>query len=757
MRRIAIWTIAALAVVYGGYSAYSDYAAWLYHMAGQYDRMMNPYGVDPDAPEPTEDDVALHRSMFIADMHADTLKWERDLLERSTFGHTDVPRMLEGNVALQGFTIVTKSPMRMPWSKCVSGDSPDTNTVLSLLQGRPAFDLKARAFYQIDRFKDAVARSKEGPGPELRLIRDIDDLTRLVEDRKAGKPVIGGVLGIEGGHWVGGESGGDDAVKADMEELFHAGVRMFAPNHRFDNALSGSSEGCDGYGLTPRGETALTKAERLGMLVDVAHISPAGLRDAAMLLHKPFTNSHTGIRAECEEPCRVHRNLSDSDIEVILRQGGVISVGFWPQAIGPSVWRVADVMEHIMDIAEDLDLRPSRHIALGSDYDGSVTPLIEVSNLEALTAIMRQRDRPFDEETVRDIAGRNACRIFASQLPGGDPVSARYLCDELSDLPESEIPVASSDVPTGDDAPEDEAGAAPTGGPGDPPSLDGGDPRVIAAGASDNLITHLVGWVVRMQSEMNHWLRGHLLAASPDNGGGGAAGLAIVLLGFVYGLVHAAGPGHGKFVVGSYFLSHPGRPARAVALGAAMAFLQAVTAIAIVTGLLIMAGVSMPHMLDKAAAVEAIAYGLILLLGLSMLLRCGVRGTACGHCAGGRHDHRHDQRRDHIAMVLAVGLRPCSGALVLLLFTLTAGIYLVGIAATLAMALGTAITISITGLGAIGARRGAGWMTANVLGAGALRTYGPAAALTAQAACALAIAGVGALFLTASVLRMGVL
>lgn len=437
MLRKITWSIVLIIVVIGGYFAYSQYAAGLYYLAGQYDRMMNPYGVDPEAPEPTSEDRDFHQSLFIADLHIDTLKWERDLLERSSFGHADVPRLAEGNVGLQVFTIVTKSPLRMPalWRTCVSNGMPDTNTPLAFLQGRPVFGLRDRAMHQIERFHHAVARSKHHPGPELRLIENADDLARLVADRQEGEEVIGGVLGIEGGHWVGRR--GIDTVRADMRELHEAGIRLFAPTHRFDNRLSGANEGCRKHGLSELGRAALQEAENLGMAVDLAHISSAGLFDAVNLLEKPFMVSHTGIRAECEEPCQVDRNISDEDIALIAANGGLIGVGFWPQAIGPSVWRIADVMEHIMAIARDPGAdNPSHHVALGSDYDGSVTPLIELGHLDVLTTIMRQRPDPFGPAEIRNIMGGNACRLFATVLPGGSAETAARHCpgsDQMSE------------------------------------------------------------------------------------------------------------------------------------------------------------------------------------------------------------------------------------------------------------------------------------------------------------------------------------
>jgi membrane dipeptidase len=775
-----VLAIVILAIGYGGYIVYTDYAAGMYYLAGRYDRMMNPYGVDPEAPEPTAEETAFHQSMFIADMHADTLKWERDLLERSAFGHTDIPRMMEGNIALQGFTIVTKSPLRMPGSDCVSGRSPDTNTLLSAMQGRPIFDLKGRALYQVERFKDAVARSQDENPVELRLIETADDLEAFVQDRMAGIPVIGGILGVEGAHWIGGRDMSDDDVREEVRDLFDAGVRMFAPNHRFDNDLSGSSEGCEAHGLTDHGRVALAEAERLGMTIDLAHISPAGLRDAVDLLEQPFTISHTGIQAECDDPCRPNRNLSDEDIRIIVENDGLISVGFWPQAIGPSVWRLPEVMDHIKEITADLGREPGRHIALGSDYDGSVTPLIEAGHLDILTALMRRGPAPFDHETIRDINGRNSCRLFATTLPGGSVERAEAMCSELGHQPPTEAEIA-ADGGNGDEE-EDErdrgaaapgsgapgSGAPGSGAPGSGTPFDGDFHR------AGWVATDLIAWIARTQSDMNHMLRGNL-AGSIGNGWAGA--LMTILVGFAYGLLHAAGPGHGKFVVGAYFLSRPERPLRAVALSSAMAMLQALTAIAAVILLIVVAGSTMARLLNQAEAVEVIAYSLIALLGVSMLVRTMRHGTGCGHCAhhhnahhhsAHHHDtHHHDgarKLREHpttngnlIAMAIAVGLRPCTGALILLLFTLSQGAFLVGIVATLAMGMGVALTVSLSALGAIGVRRGVNILAQGTMTARSFAAAAPIAGITVQIAAALTIMTAGTLFAMAAFLRMGIL
>lgn len=409
-------------------------AVW-YYAADSFDRRMNTVSADPEAPVPTAEDLAVHRSLFVADLHADTLKWRRDLLERGTWGHVDLPRLVDGNVGLQVFTIVTKSPIprkdpTAPGGRCVSGGGVNVAAVLAAAQGRPAWSLRKRMRLQVERLKDAARRSRERDGPELRVIETADDLRRLIADRTAGRQVVGAILGIEGGHWVGTPGGPAESVDADMQELHDLGIRMFAPTHRFDNALSGSSEGCTRGGLTPLGRRALERAQDLGMAIDLSHISEAGMSDAMDTVDRPFLISHIGIAAGCEPPCRPWRNLSDAQIRQIVAHDGVIGVGYWPQAIGPSVWRIAEVMRHVMEIADAMGRDPGSHLALGSDYDGSVTPFFDVSQTAVLTTILRRRD--FEPETIQAIAGLNACRVFASVLPGGGPQAAAEICGSIA-------------------------------------------------------------------------------------------------------------------------------------------------------------------------------------------------------------------------------------------------------------------------------------------------------------------------------------
>ena len=381
------------------------------------DRSLNRFALDRDAPQPGAADTALHNALFIADLHADCLKWDRDLLAWSDYGHADLPRLHAGNTALQVFAMVTHSPVNLPWRDCLRAEDPNHAAWLAAVQGRPVRSTRGRAFYQMDLFWEAVQRSETYVGPDLRAVLNASELLALIEARAAGEAVIGGMLGLEGGHWVGQYDPSPGVVAAEISALFERGLRVFAPVHRFDNPLGGSSEGCRRYGLTPAGRTALQAAEDYGMVIDLAHGSEETIRDAAALLREPFVVSHTGVRAVCEGICRPDRNLSDDSLRALLDSGGIVGVGYWAHAVGEGVDNIPRVMNHVMEMADRRGLVANEHVALGSDFDGSVATQIAANELSVLTATLRRAG--FDDGTIARIMGRNVCRLFAHRLPGG--------------------------------------------------------------------------------------------------------------------------------------------------------------------------------------------------------------------------------------------------------------------------------------------------------------------------------------------------
>jgi membrane dipeptidase len=135
---------------------------------------------------------------FVADLHCDALLWGRDLSKRSDYGHVDFPRMQEGNIALQVFTIVSKSPKGQNM-ETNSADAMDNITLLNIAQGRPVsnwFSLMNRTIYQSYKLREYSKNFNN----EFILIKSKDDVLNLIEARKTNKKIIAGLLGIEGAH-----------------------------------------------------------------------------------------------------------------------------------------------------------------------------------------------------------------------------------------------------------------------------------------------------------------------------------------------------------------------------------------------------------------------------------------------------------------------------------------------------------------------------------------------------------------------------
>jgi len=196
----------------------------------------------------------------------------------------------------------------------------------------------------------------------------------------------------------------------------------------------------------------------------------------------------------------------------------------------------------------------------------------------------------------------------------------------------------------------------------------------------------------------------------------------LISLGFVYGVVHAVGPGHGKAVISSYVLANERTVRRGILLSFLASIVQAVSAIAIVAILAIALNAAGLAIKEAAATLETASYALIALIGAWLLIsqfwpRAGAHNHAHGHDhADGSfcgHAHMPDPRdledvldlRKMAAIVLAVGVRPCTGALVVLVFAIAQGILWAGIAATFAMALGTAITVSALAVLAVASKQ----------------------------------------------------
>ncbi|AYF01019.1 peptidase M19 [Paracoccus yeei] len=362
------------------------------------ERRLNPVTDGGDKVAVSARAQALHDSLVIADWHSDALLWDRDLLKRADRGHTDVPRLAEGNVAVQVFTTVTKSPRGQNYDHN-SAEAPDNITPLFIGQLRPIpswFSLKERALVQAE----ALNRAAEAAPDNLMLIRSAQDLQTLLEARRKGARTLGAILGSEGGHPLQGDI-------ANLRVLYGAGFRLIGLTHFFDNELGGSlhGKGGSGSGLSEFGRQVVREMQERRMIVDLAHASPQMVRDVlAMPGTRPIL-SHTGIHGHCPSP----RNLSDDLVRAIAAKGGVIGIGYWADVNcgGTPADIAASVKAAIALVGED-------HVSLGSDYDGSVDAPFDASRLAVLTQALI--DAGLSDAQIAKVMGGNMIRYLAQNL-----------------------------------------------------------------------------------------------------------------------------------------------------------------------------------------------------------------------------------------------------------------------------------------------------------------------------------------------------
>ncbi len=363
---------------------------------GIIDKKYNP--VRADAPyEVSESADKLYRSLdFIADMHCDALLWKRNLLEHNDFGQVDIPRMIEANIALQAFTIVTKSPKGQNFDK--NTGETDNITTLSIAQGRNIstwFDLNERALDQCSKLHDFSNRS-EG---KFEIIRSKTDLLGYLDERMSNKNITAGFLGVEGAHAL-------DGKIENVEKLFKAGVRMMAPTHFFDNKLGGSAHGISKEGLTNFGKEVILEMQHKNMIVDIAHSSSKMIDDILSITTKPVISSHTGVKGTCNSV----RNLSDDHIRGVAKTGGLISIAMFETAVcGIDAEATAKAIKYVIDLVGP------EYVALGSDFDGSVITPFDITGLPLIVEELIKLN--ITEDNIRKVMGGNVKRFMLENLP----------------------------------------------------------------------------------------------------------------------------------------------------------------------------------------------------------------------------------------------------------------------------------------------------------------------------------------------------
>lgn len=326
--------------------------------------------------------AALHQEAVVVDLHADTsipMRAWRYRAERRHrfrlpfhfgFWHCDLPRFAAGRLNGQFFGLVT-------WPK------PERGCAASVLR-------------QIERLRALAARHPD----RLRMARTAADLRRAHAEGH-----LAGFLGIEGAHNLEGDP-------AWVARFAAEGVRYLGLAHFSSNAVAPCAHGLHEDNAAPLpalGHDVLAELARVGMIVDLAHVGRRAFLDAARAAAGPVIVSHTGVRGAHEH----WRNLDDEQLRAVADTDGVVGIIFAGMFLAPRGQRtVAAVVRHMDHVRRTVG---ARHVALGSDFDGFITPvagLEDVSRVGALTAALLAAGWP--EADIRAALGENVLRVLAA-------------------------------------------------------------------------------------------------------------------------------------------------------------------------------------------------------------------------------------------------------------------------------------------------------------------------------------------------------
>ncbi len=370
-------------------------------MASRAEARMN--GVWPMPATPVSDRAAaLHATLRVADLHADSLLFGRDLVQRSAIGHADIPRLIEGRIALQVLSMAVKTPKGLNIER--NTDASDDVLTLALAKRWPPATWR-RLMPRVAHLAAQAHRFEERSAGRFRVLESREDLAAYLAERVVDQGMTAGILSIEGAHAL-------DDDPANVDVVADLGIRMISPAHFFDTVFGGSAHGVEQGGLTRLGREMLRRMEARGVILDVAHASSRTIDEALAVSTRPVVASHTGVRGICDNA----RNLSDDQLDGIAATGGLVGIGFWETASGGR-----DAASVARSIAYTADRIGSAHVALGSDWDGAVTVPFDAANVVRLTDALldaglegRDQGRDGRERPARPCIGTasrlSACR-----------------------------------------------------------------------------------------------------------------------------------------------------------------------------------------------------------------------------------------------------------------------------------------------------------------------------------------------------------
>ena len=375
--------------------------------------------------------MRVYREAHVVDMHNDMPSkvadegYDPDVRHAPGFapgqGHTDLPRLIESGITAQFFAAFVDAPY--------AGTAPDSS-----------FE---RAVALIDTVHAFTARHPR----HLLAATTAADVRRA---KREGRVAV--LIGVEGGHAI-------ESSLANLHELHRRGARYMTLTWNNGNQWAGSSLGVGGTrtgGLTPFGRDVILEMNRLGMLVDVSHVSDATFYDVVATSRAPVIASHSSARALHDSP----RNLSDAQLVAVARTGGVVCVNFYSAFLDPRLSAAYAEMGRRLDAAADSLRRVHRgdprrvaaelarirgalaagipstplsvlidhidhiarvagidHVGLGSDFDGVGALPVGLEDVTGLPRIAQALlDRGYPERDVAKVLGGNVLRVMQAVL-----------------------------------------------------------------------------------------------------------------------------------------------------------------------------------------------------------------------------------------------------------------------------------------------------------------------------------------------------
>ncbi len=240
--------------------------------------------------------------------------------------------------------------------------------------------------------KDALSliRKKCGRIPIIKTSKDID------------RKEIAVLLGVEGGEALEGKL-------ENLQILYNQGVRLMTLTWNWPNEIGEPAITRENIGLTAFGKQVVCEMNRLGMAVDVSHLSERGFWDVLEITQKPIIASHSSAKAICSHD----RNLTDMQFAALVKNDGVVGINFYPQFLGGN--DIEDILRHILHFME---LGGENHIGFGSDFDGvDVLPSGMRGNADIYKIIDIMLRHNIREDIVRKVAFENMKRYFTAVLP----------------------------------------------------------------------------------------------------------------------------------------------------------------------------------------------------------------------------------------------------------------------------------------------------------------------------------------------------